>query len=152
MLCQDCGHKVECPHCTVTLTFHENDQRLICHMCGFQRVPLRKCPECESPTVLLVGFGTERVERVLNAVFKQAKIARIDTDTSQIRPSFSAAMLSEFSGASLDVVRVEFPFRWGGHERMARRPSAPRSKDDNAIRDAFRKVVGFDPFNDGVRK
>lgn len=103
VLCQDCGHKVECPHCTVTLTFHENDQRLICHMCGFQRVPLRKCPECESPTVLLVGYGTERVERVLNKVFKRARIARIDTDVMR-RKNQLQDTLADFKAQKYDLL------------------------------------------------
>jgi len=83
VLCQDCGHRVECPHCSVTLTYHESDSRLVCHLCGFQRVPLVKCPECKSGSVFMAGYGTERVEQVLRKVFPGARIARIDTDTME---------------------------------------------------------------------
>ncbi len=103
VLCQDCGHRVECPHCSVTLTFHESDARLICHICGFQRIPLRKCPECSSPSIHFAGFGTERVEGVLRKVFKRAKIARIDTDSMKRKGQLQET-LNSFKAHKYDIL------------------------------------------------
>lgn len=103
VLCQDCGHKVECPHCSITLTYHENDNRLICHMCGFQRLTLRSCPECNSASILMVGFGTERVERVLKKFFRTARIARIDTDVMKRKGQLQET-LNDFKAQKYDML------------------------------------------------
>ncbi len=103
VLCQDCGHRVECPHCSVTLTYHENDSRLICHICGFQRIPLQKCPECSSPSIHFAGYGTERVEGILNKVFKRAKIARVDTDAMKRRGQLQET-LNAFKAQKYDIL------------------------------------------------
>jgi primosomal protein N' (replication factor Y) len=103
VLCQDCGHRVECPHCSVTLTYHEADSRLICHLCGFQRIPLRKCPECGSPSIFFAGYGTERVEQVLRKVFPRARIARIDTDTMKRKTQLQET-LNDFKALQYDLL------------------------------------------------
>ncbi len=103
VVCQDCGHRVECPHCSVTLTYHEADSRLVCHLCGFQRVPLKKCPECKSGTIFMAGFGTERVEQVLHKVFPRARIARIDTDTMKRKTQLEDT-LNDFKAQKYDLL------------------------------------------------
>lgn len=103
VLCQDCGHRVECPHCSVTLTFHESDSRLICHICGFQRIPLRKCPECSSPSIHMAGYGTERVEGVLNKLFRKAKVARVDTDAMKRKGQLQET-LNSFKAQKYDIL------------------------------------------------
>ncbi len=103
VLCQDCGHRVECPHCSVTLTYHESDSRLICHLCGFQRIPLRKCPECSSPSIFFAGYGTERVEQVLTKVFPRARVARIDTDTMKRKTQLQDT-LNDFKALKYDLL------------------------------------------------
>lgn len=103
VVCQDCGHRVECPHCSVTLTYHESDSRLICHLCGFQRVPLVKCPECKSGSVFMAGFGTERVEQVLRKVFPRARVARIDTDTMKRKTQLEDT-LNDFKAQKYDLL------------------------------------------------
>lgn len=78
--CPRCGHVCQCPHCTVALTYHRTDERLVCHVCGHQAVVPRKCPECRDPAILLQGFGTQKVEELLAKLLPQAKVARIDAD------------------------------------------------------------------------
>ncbi|MCA9848942.1 MAG: primosomal protein N', partial [Dehalococcoidia bacterium] len=78
--CPKCGHVCTCPHCSLALTYHRDDERLVCHICGHQAIVPRKCPECKDPAIILQGFGTQKVEEVLAKVLPQAKIARIDAD------------------------------------------------------------------------
>jgi len=103
VLCQDCGFKLECPHCSITLTYHDNDSRLICHMCGFQRIPLSRCPECGSNSILLAGYGTERVEHVLRKVFPKGRIARIDTDAMKRKTQLQDT-LNAFKAQKYDIL------------------------------------------------
>ncbi len=78
--CPACGHTCQCPHCAVALTYHRTDERLVCHVCGHQAIVPRKCPECHDPSILLQGFGTQKVEEILAKVLPAAKFARIDAD------------------------------------------------------------------------
>ena len=81
VVCQACGHVVKCPHCEVAMTVHQQLGRLVCHVCGFQKLSPKKCPECRDPAILLAGYGTERVEETLRRVFPTARIARVDADS-----------------------------------------------------------------------
>jgi hypothetical protein len=78
--CPSCGHVCMCPHCAVALTYHREDERLCCHVCGHQAVVPRKCPECKDPAIILQGYGTQKVEELLAKVLPKAKFARIDAD------------------------------------------------------------------------
>ncbi len=101
--CQACGHVVKCNHCSVSMTMHKELDRLVCHICGFQRVPPRLCPECKDPGILFAGFGTQRVEETLRTVFPKARIARMDTDAMkqkhQLRETFHA-----FQARQIDIL------------------------------------------------
>ena len=78
---QQASREVRCSHCSVSLTFHRKQEKLVCHMCGYQRVAPRKCPECNAPSIRFAGYGTEKVEEFLRKVFPVARLARVDTDT-----------------------------------------------------------------------
>ncbi|PIE18816.1 MAG: primosomal protein N' [Proteobacteria bacterium] len=80
--CRGCGHVFQCEHCSVSLTHHRRQQRLICHYCGFGQITPERCPSCGAPELSLRGFGTERVEEVLTARFPRARVARLDRDTA----------------------------------------------------------------------
>jgi primosomal protein N' (replication factor Y) len=80
--CRGCGHVFQCEHCSVSLTHHRRQQRLICHYCGFGQITPERCPSCGGPELSLRGFGTERVEEVLSARFPRARVARLDRDTA----------------------------------------------------------------------
>ena len=81
--CPSCGHVCECQHCTVPLTYHRTEERLICHLCGYQSIVPRACPKCHDRSILLQGYGTQKVEEVLKKVFPSARLARLDADTAR---------------------------------------------------------------------
>lgn len=101
--CPPCGHVCECKHCAIPLTYHRADNRLICHMCGFQSIPPRRCPSCNSPDILLQGFGTEKVEGVIRKVFPTARIARIDSDTIRKKNALRD-LLARFKSHKIDIL------------------------------------------------
>jgi primosomal protein N' (replication factor Y) len=101
--CHSCGHVVQCNHCAVSMTLHKKLERLVCHICGFQRVPPRLCPQCKDPGILLAGFGTERVEETLGKVFPKARIARVDTDSMQKKHQLRET-LTAFKAHKLDIL------------------------------------------------
>lgn len=101
--CHSCGHVVQCNHCAVSMTLHKKLDRLVCHVCGFQRVPPRLCPQCKDPGILLTGFGTERVEETLGKVFPKARIARVDTDSMQQKGQLRET-LAAFKAHKLDIL------------------------------------------------
>ena len=79
--CRSCGERIECVNCSVTLTFHRRDRRLLCHYCNYaQRVP-KACPKCNSDHLNFLGTGSEKVEDELHSLFPKARIARLDRDT-----------------------------------------------------------------------
>lgn len=82
LLCRDCGHLIQCPHCSVALTFHRGAGLLRCHYCDHRRRAPDRCPECTGITIRQLGLGTEQVERELRIVFPRAQIARMDRDTT----------------------------------------------------------------------
>ncbi len=80
VLCNDCGWTARCPHCNVSLTLH-GGSRLICHYCGYSEPLPRRCPACNTAEVAPMGFGTEKIEQEIAAIFPEARVARLDRDT-----------------------------------------------------------------------
>ncbi len=103
LVCQECGHVCECNHCSVPLTFHRTEERLICHICGFQRLAPSKCPECASPTIRLAGYGTQKVEDVLKRLFPDRNVARVDTDSMK-RKNLLRDTLNAFKAGKIDIL------------------------------------------------
>ena len=101
--CPGCGHVCECRHCAIPLTYHRADDRLICHMCGHQALPPKKCPECGDAAIRSQGYGTEQVESVIKKVFPQARVARIDTDTMR-RKNALRDTLQKFRQRKIDII------------------------------------------------
>src|SRR5690606_23409074 len=101
--CPSCGQAVTCPHCSVSLVLHQQESRLICHICGFRRMPLNVCPECQSPALRLAGYGTERVEETLHRVFPHARVASIDADTMTRKHRLRDTLL-DFQARKIDVL------------------------------------------------
>ena len=86
--CFSCGHIPKCERCDVSLTYHKYKRRLTCHYCGFSyRLP-DHCDECGSPEIKTRGFGTEKIEDELKPLFRNARIARMDLDTTQSKNAF----------------------------------------------------------------
>ncbi len=80
--CRACGEVMECVHCSVSLTFHRGRKRLLCHHCRHEEPAPRRCPRCGDTDLSFRGLGTEQVERVVFETFPEARIARMDVDTT----------------------------------------------------------------------
>ena len=83
VMCRSCGEEIKCPHCDVTLTYHKYNNSLVCHYCGYQTPSPTRCPKCDSSYIRFVGDGTQKVEEELNKTFKEAKVLRMDSDTTK---------------------------------------------------------------------
>ena len=103
MICPECGYVAECPHCSLALTYHREEDRLICHLCGHGRVAPKRCPECSSRSISMAGYGTEKVESVIRKVFEKARIARVDTDTMKRKGQLQET-LKAFKTRKIDIL------------------------------------------------
>ena len=101
--CRACGERVECVNCSVTLTYHRRDRRLLCHYCGYAEKIPSVCPKCGSEHVHFMGSGSERVEDELHGEFPEAKIARLDRDTVAGKRQFED-ILQNFRERSFDIL------------------------------------------------
>lgn len=103
MECSDCGHVPQCVNCDVSLTYHKFSNMLICHHCGYAVRYMTECPECHGKNVRLVGFGTEKIEETLGSVFPNAKIARMDLDTTRGKNAY-AELIDRFERREIDIL------------------------------------------------
>lgn len=101
--CRSCGERVQCVNCSVTLTWHRRDRRLLCHYCGYAEKVPSVCPKCGSEHVQFLGSGSERVEDELHAEFPEARIARLDRDTVSGKRQFED-ILHSFRERSYDIL------------------------------------------------
>ncbi|MBK8794219.1 MAG: primosomal protein N' [Holophaga sp.] len=97
-MCRACGKPLDCPHCSISLTYHKGSFRLRCHLCGYESVPPEVCPACGAEHLRGVGEGTEQIEDQLQAHFPTARILRLDRDTTQRRGSLEAGLLAAENG------------------------------------------------------
>lgn len=86
--CFTCGWIPKCQNCDVSLTYHKYKKRLSCHYCGYSQILSDYCDNCGSPEIKTRGFGTEKIEDELKSLFKNARIARMDLDTTQTKNAF----------------------------------------------------------------
>ena len=82
LLCQQCGHRLECQHCAVTLTWHKELGELCCHYCGQREPEPVVCPLCQQKSIRRLGLGTEKLQEQVAACFPTARVARLDRDTA----------------------------------------------------------------------
>ncbi|MEN9270348.1 MAG: primosomal protein N' [Thermostichales cyanobacterium HHBFW_bins_127] len=101
--CRACGSVLMCPHCDVSLTFHQVGQQLRCHYCGYRREAPRYCPACASPHLKDFGTGTQRIEAVLRERFPKLRPLRFDRDTTQ-RQGSHRQILTAFARGEADVL------------------------------------------------
>jgi primosomal protein N' (replication factor Y) len=103
MTCRACGERLECPNCSVTMTFHRRHHRMLCHYCNFSsRVP-EQCPKCGSDHIQFLGVGSERVEDELHGAFPKARIARVDRDTIGGKRDYET-ILGAFRDGEYDIL------------------------------------------------
>lgn len=101
--CRQCGWTPRCPHCDVSLTYHKAFGKLTCHYCGYKQTPPDVCPACGQPALQMHGFGTEQIEAEVAAVFPQARIGRMDLDTTRQKKAFSR-ILEQFQNKEIDIL------------------------------------------------
>lgn len=101
--CKSCGFEMKCRHCSVSLTFHKNRNHMVCHYCGYRARPVDVCPECGSLDIGYSGFGTEKIEEELTAVFPHLRICRVDTDTIKKKQDLNK-LLAGFYHGEIDIM------------------------------------------------
>lgn len=105
--CRSCGYVVKCPHCDVSLTFHQKygqrDGSLKCHYCGYEIPMMPKCPECGSPYIAAFGTGTQKIEEMLKREFPEAGVLRMDMDTTKGKEGHEK-ILSAFMEHKADIL------------------------------------------------
>ena len=102
MQCETCGEIQKCPHCNVSMSYHKNTGRVVCHWCGYSAQYTGQCSKCHG-TLASFGAGTQRIEEEAAALFPQARIARLDSDTAQNR-NFEKKTIKEFSEGKIDIL------------------------------------------------
>lgn len=101
--CDSCGSVVNCPSCSISMTYHSANNRLMCHYCGYSQKVSTHCPECGKDDVRFSGYGTQRVEQELELLLPEARILRIDTDSASSRHKFEKGLL-DFSEGKYDIL------------------------------------------------
>lgn len=102
-VCGTCGAELTCKHCSVALTYHKEQGQLVCHYCGYRAPAPDACPECGSLDVGWRGFGTERVEEDVQAMFPDWSIRRLDADSTAKKGSLEST-LEEFRSGKIDLL------------------------------------------------
>ena len=101
--CEICDWTPECEQCDVSLTYHKRRHRLSCHYCGREYEPPTACTKCGSRRLRMLGFGTEKVEEDLALIFPEARIARMDQDTTRGKHAYHR-ILTDFSEGAIDIL------------------------------------------------
>ncbi|WP_338469870.1 primosomal protein N' [Niallia sp. XMNu-256] len=103
VMCRDCGYVVDCPNCDISLTYHRFNQQMKCHYCGFETIVPAVCPECSSEHIRYFGTGTQKVEEELGKIFPQARVIRMDIDTTSRKGSHEK-LLNAFQEGKADIL------------------------------------------------
>ena len=101
--CPTCGWTPRCPHCNVTLTYHKGRNQLVCHYCGHTVQAMTQCPTCQVVDLMPMGFGTEKIEEQIAAIFPEARVARLDRDQVTSEQAFQA-IIDDFSAHRTDIL------------------------------------------------
>ncbi|MGD8992435.1 MAG: primosomal protein N' [Desulfobacterales bacterium] len=102
-LCQSCGQSLRCKHCDISLTYHQKANALRCHYCGFSRAATGSCDSCGSSEIKKIGLGTEKIEATVQKIFPEARVARMDRDTTARKGSIFR-ILKGLNDQSIDIL------------------------------------------------
>lgn len=103
VMCRDCGYVVECPNCDISLTYHQSSNQMKCHYCGHEeRVP-KHCPSCEGEHIRYFGTGTQKVEESLTKLIPEARVIRMDVDTTRTKGAHEK-LLKSFRNHEADIL------------------------------------------------
>ena len=103
IMCPECGHKMVCEECGITLTYHKKENAAVCHYCGRKYPLIETCPECGSKYIKYVGAGTEKVEEAVISLFKDARVQRFDLDTAGSENEIKG-VLEAFQNGETDIL------------------------------------------------
>ncbi len=103
LICRECGAAIKCPSCSVSLTFHKTERKLKCHYCGYLVTPPATCPVCSGIGLKLLGSGTQKVEEELQALFPDARIKRMDSDSVKGRGAYDW-LLRQMDRREVDIL------------------------------------------------
>lgn len=103
VMCRSCGEAIKCRNCHISMKYHFSSANLKCHYCDY-KIPLpRVCPKCQSTYIKYFGIGTQKVEQQLRKLFPQARVARLDSDTSSEK-NYQASVMSDLSRGEVDIL------------------------------------------------
>lgn len=103
LMCRTCGHVFACADCSVSMTYHQAEHRIICHYCGRQENPPARCTLCSGEYIYYTGVGSEQLEEILRKTFPRARLARVDRDTTRRRGVLARTLLA-FRAGELDLL------------------------------------------------
>ncbi|PZF87721.1 primosomal protein N' [Listeria ivanovii] len=103
VMCRDCGYVVECPNCDISQTYHQASNKMKCHYCGHEEPVLQKCPSCEGEHIRYFGTGTQKVEESLTKLIPEARVIRMDVDTTRTKGSHEK-LLRSFRNHEADIL------------------------------------------------
>ena len=101
--CKNCGYTYECPYCDITLTYHKTSNNLRCHYCGYTVIKSDTCPECHEKSLDDRGLGTEKLEQEIIKLFPEARIIRMDADTTRNKGSHED-IINKFKNHEYDIL------------------------------------------------
>ncbi len=101
--CRSCKEVISCPNCSISLTYHSVNHRLMCHYCGYSIPVPKKCPACGSEKLRFGGTGTQRAEEELSEIFPNARVLRLDTDSTMQRFAYEKK-LAQFANGEYDIL------------------------------------------------
>ena len=103
IMCRDCGYVVKCDNCDVAMTYHITKNKLLCHYCGAEKIPVSVCPECGSNNIRYFGTGTQKIEAQINKIFPEASVIRMDVDTTATKNAHEI-ILNKFRNEKIDIL------------------------------------------------
>jgi len=103
VMCRDCGLVVECPNCAVSMTYHRSQQQMKCHYCSLEQTVPTACPHCESTHIRFFGSGTQKIEAEINKLFPDARVIRMDVDTTRTKGAHEK-LLKQFEDGEADIL------------------------------------------------
>jgi primosomal protein N' (replication factor Y) len=103
VLCRSCGNAMKCPNCSVSLTYHAHEERLICHYCSYTIKNPTVCPTCKSKYIRSFGTGTQKIEEELRKQFENCSVIRMDMDTTTFKNSHED-ILTAFREKNIDIM------------------------------------------------
>lgn len=101
--CKNCSYTMKCPNCDISLTYHKSSNMLRCHYCGYGTNLLHTCPSCGENSISTLGVGTEKIEEELNSLIEDAKILRMDVDTTS-KKGMHKKMITAFKNHEYDIL------------------------------------------------